>query len=343
MKKPVIILAAIAAATLTSAAAQSETSYSGVERISLVDFTGRLEIKVGGKGAKLRIDNDDGKLSVTEKEGVLTLAGPERPRRYNVSKEIGWAGDHDKAFARFLDDYPTVVITAAPGTDLLLDDAIAMISAGDIGGELMIEHSYLEGNIGDVAVADIGVYGPGDLTIGAVRGNFSAGLGGSGSIAAISAANADLKIGGSGDIEIGAVDGDLSAKIGGSGDIRTDNVGGRIEATISGSGNIGAKKVAKGGEFRISGSGDIVLASVNGQVSASIAGSGDIDIGGGRAEDLDVSIHGSGDFHFKGVSTNLRATVNGSGSVVVAENEGSLYTSGRGHFRVGDVVIDKDD
>ncbi len=340
--KTVLLSLAVSIAAISSAHAE-DRSFSGVDSLVIDEFTGRLTIKTGGSNVDVSIEDKDGILRLEEKDGVLTIAGPGRPRHHKLYEEINWHRYGDQAFARFLDDYPTLTLTVPANAEIDIDDAISVLSIGDREGKLIIDHGYVAGSVGNLAEAEIGLRGPGDLDIGSVRGHLSAKIGGSGSISATSAGSADLNIGGSGDLDVGKINGDLSARIGGSGDISVSDVDGAIDATVSGSGNIDAGDVAGGGEFRVSGSGDIYAKSIHGEVSASIAGSGDIVLAGGVAENLRVRIQGSGDFELGGKSTNLDAAVNGSGSVVVAENSGSLRTSGRGHFRVGGTEIDNDD
>jgi len=338
------LLGVVCTAAIIAPGAYAET-YANIESVLISDFTGRITVDIGGGGVAATI-TDGAKsfpVAITQSGGVLTIDGPDRPRRYRVHEEINWRRHKEEAFAIFLEDYPVLHLTMPAGTALEFDEAITIASVGDLEGDIIVDGGFVEAVIGDVVNANIGVNGAGDISVGAVRENLVARIGGSGDFEARSARTANLKIGGSGDLAIGNIAGGASMKIGGSGDIRADDVGGAVSASVAGSGDISIGDIAAGAEFAIAGSGDISADSVHGETSARISGSGDIEIAGGRAENLSISIRGSGDFAFDGVSTNLDASVRGSGSVTVGENEGSLSTSGRGEFRVGDITIDNDD
>ncbi|MFQ5563565.1 MAG: GIN domain-containing protein [Parvularculaceae bacterium] len=325
-----------------AAAKDVERSFRSADGVVIEDFTGAVEVKVGGSSVSLTL-TDGAKtypVEISERNGMVYVAGENRPRRYRWHEDYGRKAWRDEdAFKKYLADYPVLKITAPAGANLKFDRAIVMAKVGDLNGDVKIHKGYVEARIGDVVNADIGISGSGDVTLGAVSEVLHLAIGGSGDFEGESAGQARLAIGGSGDIDLGPVAGDTDITIGGSGDVETGDIGGALAASIGGSGDIRVGAVGSGAILSISGSGDINLDSVNGETSASIAGGGDIGIAGGRAQNLRVSIAGSGDFTFGGVSTNLNASVNGSGSVTVAENEGALQTSGRGDFRVGGVRI----
>ncbi|GJL93785.1 MAG: hypothetical protein DHS20C05_01900 [Hyphococcus sp.] len=323
---------------------QVNQSFKDINAIKIQNFTGRLDIVVGGKDTKMQLTGGEVPfpLEMTHQDGALALKGPERPRNYNVYDEIEWRRYHEDAFVRFLAPYPSLTLTIPRGVSIELDDVITIARAGDTGGALKVHDGLVEAVFGNVNSADLNITRSGDIVLGNVEQALVATIKGSGDVVAKSAASAALKIAGSGDIVLGDIGGDADMSIQGSGDIDVGDIGGSVNAVIRGSGDIETGRVLKGGDFVIRGSGDITAQSANGPVTARISGNGDIDIEDGRAENLQVSIHGSGDFRFGGVSTNLNANVNGSGSIDIAENEGTLNTSGRGEFRIGDTTIDHD-
>lgn len=348
-----IAFAAAGAAMLASAAAADnlgpkERRFDRIDTIVIDNFTGRIEVKIGGDkvSASLKGGKVPFPLAVSQNGARLALEAPERPHNYDIYDEIHARryGDTNKALEKFLADYPTLEITAPAGTALDIDDPISIASIGDLGGALTIDGGLINAVAGDVASADIALAGSGDIKLGAVKGDLNAGVHGSGDFDAKSVGGeADLEVHGSGDIRVGDIGGAADLEIHGSGNLSVGDIGGAVNAEVHGSGDLNAGKAGKGGDFSISGSGDVDMARLNGPAAARISGSGNVEIGGGRAENLKVSISGSGDFILHGVSTNLDVNVHGSGLVQVAKNEGSLNMSGDGHIRIGGVTIDNDD
>ncbi len=328
-------LSASAFAQNTLGATQQQ--FEGVNTIIISDFTGRVIVETGGDrtSASLQGGTLNPPFDMSQNGSSLVFEGEERPRRFNISKEINWRRHGEDAFEIYLADYPTLKITAPPGTALELDDVITIAAIGDLNGDLVIDGGYVDVSAGDVASARIGLHGSGDIILGAVEEEFKASVHGSGDISAKSAGSGDLSVHGSGDISVGAIDGDADLNIHGSGDIDTGDIGGDVTASIHGSGDINAGAASMSGEFSIYGSGDISMRSIDGPAEADVFGSGSIEISSGRAESLNVNINGSGDFVFGGVSTNLVAHVRGSGGIDIARNEGTIRMSGQGDIRVG--------
>ncbi len=322
-------LAAVVALAASSAHAGSP------HEIIVEDIIGRNAVTTGGDTIRAQVPKSDVRdgVQITEQDGAMVIAGPERPDLHVIQKKMKRHGGAD-AFLEFLEDYPAVEITAPKGAALKVSYSAASIDAGDLGGAFVVQKSMLEGAVGDVAAADVTLTGWGDLSLGDVSGPAKLSVYGSGDIQMGSSRELVAKVSGSGDIDIDRVDGAAVVSIKGSGDIQLDDVAGDIEAKISGSGDIQGGAVRGGGVFVIAGSGDIVVDSVNGPTIASIKGSGDIDIDDGRAENLRVSVAGSGSFVFSGVATNLDASVGGSGEINVARNEGALHTKGDGEIIV---------
>jgi putative autotransporter adhesin-like protein len=348
--KMFIFCALASGAMVTAAVAQNNKDaapqrFNGVKEILIENFTGRLEVEIGGAQTSVALQEGGASFpfDISQDGATLALEGEERPRNFDVQRKIKWRRHGEKAFAVFLRDYPVLKITAPEGTTLNLEDAITIASIGDLNGALIIDGGYVDAVAGDVASAKVSVHSSGDLILGAVRDDLIASIYGSGDITAESAGASALSIYGSGDIGIGDISGDATLKIHGSGDIDTGDIDGGIVASVHGSGDINAGAVSQGGDFAIYGSGDMVMRRVNGLVDAKIRGSGNIEIEDGRAENLNISINGSGDFSFDGVSSNLTAYSHGSGSIEVARNTGSLNLSGTGAIRIGDRRIKNDD
>lgn len=337
------VMTAALSGALGISSANAET-YRDVDTITISDFTGRLTVSIGGDAVEAEIIDGPTafEISVVQKKGHLIVDGPDRPRGYDVHRHIKRRLHGDKAFEKFLDDYPVMHLTVPSGSDLNLDDAIAIASVGDLQGAFMLKDGYIEAVVGDVASADISVVSAGALSVGHVGGPLIGAVKGSGDFSALSAYSAELSVSGSGDMTIGPVKEDVALSVKGSGDVLLGDIGGALEASIGGSGDVEAGHIGAGAQFSISGSGDIEVRSVNGETKARITGSGGVDIDGGRADNLDVSIAGSGDFAFGGVSSNLNATVSGAGQISVAKNEGDLNTSRQGDIRVAGRKVNRD-
>jgi len=310
--------------------------------IDINEFTGRIEIAVGGDETAVILTQGNKSYSVdfTAEDSMLTVRGEERPRGFKIHKQLKKFGSSETAIKQYLKNYPVLKISIPAGVDFTFDDVITVAVGGDTMGNLEIDKGYVEALFGNVKSAEVGISSSGSVSLGEVAEHLKVGIGGSGDFDAVSAHSVKLDIGGSGDIQVGKVKQDAVLTVGGSGDISTGNIGGLIKANVSGSGNIMAKKVGSGAALSIAGSGDIILASVNGPTKASIAGNGDIRISGGVAKNLNVQIAGNGEFDFDGSSTNLDVSIIGSGSVDVRENTGTLKTSNRnGDIRVNGKYI----
>lgn len=339
LSRHLTIAAAIAASFAAAHAGERAQSFKDATAISLRDFTGTVEVAVGGTTVDVTLTDGARTHSVdlSVENGTVVIAGEKRPRNFQLYREIDWDQGGDGAFRAYLEDYPHLAISAPAGTDLAFDDAIVMAAVGSLKSKAEVGGGYVEATFGDMQSADISIGGAGDIAMGAIAGALAVSIGGSGDFEALSAGSADFSIGGSGDIRVGPVAQNADVAIGGSGDVDIASVGGAIEVSIHGSGDVYSGEIAKGADLSIAGSGDIALDRINGPAAATIAGNGDIGVEDGRAEDLKVTIAGSGDFTFGGVSTNLQASIVGSGAISVAKNEGSLSYSSAGSG--GEVIV----
>ena len=334
-----IILGSVAAAALTASAFADETGdFGNIDGLVVEDFIGTVEIKTS-RSKKVRAVITDGNdasypVHMAAADGVLTIHSDENPDKTRWWDDVDWRRHDEKAFARFLETYPTLVISVPQGTDVSFDSAVALLNAGDIGGNFTTEKGHVEGEVGNVQAADINIHGSADLKVGAVAEALDVSIHGSGDVISGSAGLLNVSIHGSGDVRVGDVDGAAAVQINGSGDVNIGNVGGATDFDVHGSGDIRTGAVKSGSDISVHGSGDISLASVAGKTSVSIHGSGDTEINGGRSENLVVRVRGSGDFRHAGLATNPRVSVNGSGDVTINKYEGSIHTSGDGDIRI---------
>lgn len=329
---------AVFGASLGAADAADRTENFKAKAVTLKDFTGTVEIKVGGPAVDVQLT--DGarphRVDFSVKDDTLIIAGERRPRNFRLHREIDRDRYGEDAFRIYLEDFPHLLITAPKGTDIELDDAIVIALADSLESDAFIGGGYVEAVFGDMKSADISLGGSGDISMGAIAGPLEIAIGGSGDFDALSAASAEVRIGGSGDVRVGPVAGDADIAIGGSGNVDLASVGGAIAVAVQGSGDVFAGKVGKGADLSIAGSGDISLDRIDGPTSVMIAGAGDIGVKDGRAENLKVTIAGSGDFVFGGVSSNLTVSIVGSGAISVGANEGALsYSSAGGGLTIG--------
>jgi len=350
MRSAIVIIAMVlgacfGASALAQQAQTDATRFANVERVVIVDFTGRIEIEVQGGDIAVALSDAPTRylVNVEREDAVLLIAGEDRSKKFDIKGAMNWRLHGQAAFAHYVDGYPRLQLSVPEGTAIEMNDVYAIAAIGDLGGPFALESQFVEARIGRVETADIALHGGGFVAIGPVRSHLRAKVGGAGGVEAVSAGSAELLVGGSGGVVIGDIAGDAALRVSGSGDIAAHDIAGRLSAFVSGSGDIDAGAIGGGAEFSIGGSGDIAARSLSGPALARIAGNGDITVEVGRAEDLKVGITGAGDFRFGGVSTNLDATVNGAGSIDIAENEGVLKTSGSGAVRIGNNSINNKD
>lgn len=149
-------------------------------------------------------------------------------------------------------------------------------------------------------------------------------------------ASLDIGNSGCGDWTIANVAGDARVSQAGSGDTRMGSSG-SLKIRVAGSGDVAAADVKGPLVVNIAGSGSAAVRSVGGPIDVGIAGSGDVDILGGRATTMKVSVAGSGDVRFDGVADSVSARIAGSGDVQVREVRGQVSKTvlGSGAVRVG--------
>ncbi len=340
-------LAVGAGAVASCAAAQPLTTYRNVDAIVVKDFIGTVTIDVSDEAsAALTVakGEDDAYPVITDKDGtVLSVRSDENPDRTRWRRDVQWRLHKDRAFEKFLEDYPTLAFSVPPGTAVSFDSAVVSLDAGDVGGAFSVRGGHVDGEIGDVAEAEIGIHGSADLIVGDVAQRLDISIHGSGDFEAGEAARLIARIHGSGDITLGDVASDADTSIHGSGDIELGKVGGAFTLDSHGSGDVEVGPVGDGAEIEIFGSSGVSIDDIAGETEVAINGSGDVRIDGGRAENLRVRIRGSGDFDLDGVAVNPDVSVHGSGDIRIRRHEGTLYARGDGDIRIGRVRYGDDD
>lgn len=328
-----------------------EETFSGADSFVLEGFVGTVEIRQGRtfaievigapKGGPLNVSRDGDVVIVTgDKDMVKDLYRRGAP----YQRRMGWRnGDPLEQFAKYVEDYPALIVTMPEGGDLAMDTSALILDAEmDFG---IVETNHLKevyGSLGDAKVAELNIGGMGELMLGDVEGKLKIGIGGSGDVKAGGAAVAEIRIGGSGDVELGQVNGDFDVVIGGSGDVSAKKVG-DLSLRIGGSGDVEVEDVDGGVDVSINGSGDFVAGDMNGELMLSINGSGDIKIAGGRSSETMIRINGSGDVGFGGVANDPTVQVSGSGSVVIEDYTGNVTVRGdKDDVRIGDLRFDDD-
>lgn len=109
------------------------------------------------------------------------------------------------------------------------------------------------------------------------------------------------------------------------------------DLSVAGGGLITTRRVRGPTTIVSSGDGEIQVESVDGGLITRIAGSGGVDVRGGRASQLNVSVAGSGSMRFGGAAGAVTASVAGPGYVSIAHAAGPLsrHVFGAGEIQVG--------
>ncbi len=336
------IISSVALSALATAAFADETAnFANVKGLVIEDFIGTVEIKTLRRGETRVVMTDGADASypvrMNAANGVLTIKSDEDPEDARWWDEVNWRKRDGKAFERYLQGFPKLVISVPQGTNVSFDSAVTLLNAGDIGGDVLVDEGHVEGEIGNVNSADINIHGSADLKIGNVVEALDIEIHGSGDVVAGTAKALLVDIHGSGDVRVGNIAGAAEVSIAGSGDVNLGQVDGPSSIKIHGSGDVDAGDIKSSANISTHGSGDVSLASVAGKTTVSIQGSGDSIIYGGRSEDLTVRVRGSGDFRHHGVATNPDVSVRGNGDVYISKYEGSIRASGDGDIRIAGV------
>lgn len=328
-------------------AAAQRVEYSGVDAIVVKNFIGTVKIDVASRGdvslAVTKGADAAYPVFVDDSGSSLTVRSNENPDRTRWSDDVDWRRHHERAFEIFLEDYPTLSFSVPAGTNISFDSAVVRLDAGDVRGALRVAGGHVDGEIGDLASADLKVHGSADLVTGDIADALDISIHGSGDLEAGSAGRLSAAIHGSGDVAVDDVRGDAETRIHGSGDITLGEIGGAFTLGTHGSGDVKTGAVRNGASVEIHGSGDLSLADIAGETEVSINGSGDARIAGGRADNLRVRIHGSGDFNHMGLATNPDIAVHGSGDVHIRRHEGSVRVRGDGDVTISGVHYEEDD
>lgn len=325
---------------LTAAMGTPALAGDAINNIHIENFTGRIEISlIDAAAPAFELKGAAPEIVVLNEGGVLTVRGDIPASKVDIDTALNRRLYKDAALDRYLDTFPVLIIRAAPGAAISIEESIAIATISGIAGDILVENGYLHAQTGDAASAKITLESDSRMRFGAISGRLFAMVGGAGAVQALSAGEAELLAGGSGDIAVGPISGDAKIRVNGSGDVAAGDVGGALIVSVSGSGDVIAGEVVGPGDISVAGSGDVRIKSLGGALAANIAGNGDIEIERGQCDRLEVVVIGAGDFDFGGVSNSLHATVNGAGSISVAENSGPIVASGGGIIRVGGASV----
>lgn len=129
--------------------------------------------------------------------------------------------------------------------------------------------------------------------------------------------------------------GNANINIGGSGDVAAGHMQ-KLQVNIGGSGNVTGKSATEL-SANIGGNGNISMDTLSGPAEVNIGGSGNVEIAGGNAPRLKISIAGSGRVRHDGTVHDLNVSIMGSGDVNVGKVTGEVSRSvmGSGKINIG--------
>lgn len=277
MRLQSIMVAAVAAATLTAGSAQAASVEirDAVVRVTVIPET-RNDIKI-------EIVRPNARLPLSIRTlGDRTILDGDLDRRIRNCRS---AGSRSSVTVRGVgqigwDEMPRVVIHTPRDVKLEAGGAVF----GMIGRSVSLDLDNAgcgDWTIANVAgEAQISQAGSGDTRMGGA-GALRVRVAGSGDVAAADVKGGlDVSIAGSGSARVRSVSGPLDVSVAGSGDVVVG--GGRasdMKVSVAGSGDIDFRGVADRLKVRISGSGDVHVNEVRGEISKSIVGSGRVSVG----------------------------------------------------------------
>ena len=197
----------------------------------------------------------------------------------------------------FFEEYPTIVVSMPVGGDVEFLDARIRLDMEKLNGAFSLDACYVYGQTSDVEQATIGLVDGSRLVVGNVAAGLEVDLSGDADLKVGDAAMADIDVAGPGDVLLGDIDGMLDVSIAGSGIVRSTRVDGPVTARIAGSGGLavragradklkatidGSGGVYFGGnvnqpELRLYGSSEVRMRTVTGRVAH--YGGGDVYVG----------------------------------------------------------------
>ncbi|MCC7266386.1 MAG: DUF2807 domain-containing protein [Caulobacteraceae bacterium] len=278
MKTKLALLAAVAAATIASAAraGPSVEIEDAVARVSVIPEA-RQDVKVEfirtHPGLPMTVRHERGRTVV---DGNLErrIGGCRMiDNRAGVRvRDVGWV-DHD--------EMPQILIRVPRDAEVAVSGAV--FGAIDRSASLKLSNA----GCGDWVVADVA--GPMHLNL-AGSGGIRTGKAGRAKVRLAGAADIhtqaiqdglEVSVAGSGDVVSASVSGPLNISVAGRGDVKVG--GGRVTemtVNVAGSGDAELRGTADSLKVRIAGSGDVRVDRVQGEVSKAIIGSGDVIVGG---------------------------------------------------------------
>ncbi len=272
-------IALIAAATLTSGAAQAAAN------VQITDAAARVTVVPEDRSdVKVEIIAPNARLPLTVRiEGDRTIIDGGLDHRIRNCRGMGEGGG---IRIRDLGDVPwsetpQVVIRTPRDVHLSTNGAV-------------------QGSIGRSASLDLHNSGCSNWTIADVAGDVSLSESGAGSVRMGASNRLAVHLSGAANIHATRVRQAMDMQLSGAGNIRVDELIGEMDAQVSGVGKVDVD----GG--RVS------------TIRASVSGIGSVDFGG-VAADLDASISGLGSVRVQEVTGSIRKHVSGGGSVQVAK------------------------
>ncbi len=306
------------------------------ERLIIRDFIGTLTIVTTEPGGAIDLHVSARRsqldlLPIGLSGGSLTIGWegePDRTRRWWEFWRGRWMFD-----LADLDRYPTVEIGVPAGVEIEIENIIGAWTIGDRAGHLAFGTERGTGTIGTTETAAIAISGDAAVEIGAVAGQLTLAVAGSGALRGGSAGAVEMSVAGSGDVTLGDIAGGVAVNVAGSGGA-VFGAAASIDAVLEGSGSLRLGAVADGFAAVVQGSGSIVAAAAGGAFEATISGSGSVRVDAGRASPFEVTITGSGNVRYGGTAADPVVTISGSGGLVIGTLEGNLTQRISGSGRV---------
>ncbi|NNE40078.1 MAG: hypothetical protein HKN14_04075 [Marinicaulis sp.] len=296
----VMLAAAASAATFQTDQISFRDITGSVEIVTTTGDEIDVEIRQGDKFSSVELAEVNGVVMVTgEKwrdDETRDCCDQRITREFHArrGRKITTGEPVDEAF---FEEYPTIVVSMPVGGDVEFLDARIRLDMEKLNGALSLDACYVYGQTSDVEQATIGIVDGSRLVIGNVAAGLEVDVSGDADLRVGNAAMADIDVAGPGDVLLGDIDGMLDVSIAGSGIVRSTRVDGPVTARIAGSGGLAIKAgradklkatidgsggVYFGGnvnqpELRLYGSSEVRMRSVSGRVVH--YGSGDVYVG----------------------------------------------------------------
>lgn len=203
----------------------------------------------------------------------------------------------------FFADYPTIEVLMPYEGDVEFIDARIRLAMERLAGSLNLDACYVYGETSDLEEAAVGVVHGSRLVMGNIKGGLEIDVSGDADVRVGDAAMVDVDMAGPGDVVLGDIEGMLDVSIAGSGLVRAAHMDGPVTARIAGSGALAVKGgradklrafidgsggiffrgAATQPELTLYGSAEVHLDSADGRITRH--GGGAVYVGGGKLED----------------------------------------------------------